>query len=375
MKKFGFVILAFLISYGNAFAAIPPTLFYDDGILQGVGFKQDLQTGMVVQMSGTIANIFSSVTGGGADGVGYDEVLEEGVGVAKQAQINFIGTSATCVDNAGATRTDCTFTGGTGVTDATFFVTQEHADLTDEAVLGTAPTGGDIGGTWTTMTVTSVQSNSVDISDDTNLNGRTAIILEGDSLDFAGGSIPSGDLGGTWTSPTVDDNFLRNDADDSSSGGLTLTGIVATTSLQTPTIYNDLGEVNITDTLDMNVNAIDNATTINASGQITASGLIASVTVQTRRLEDQTDSILNIVDNLDVTGSGTFGGTGTSTFSGIVNVNAGYTSAVVFGTGATVDPCETFSAGTIFYNTTSSFFCFCDGTNDLRMTDILVSCF
>lgn len=45
-----------------------------------------------------------------ADTVGVDEIMEEGSGLTKRAQVNFIGASVTCVDNAGATRTDCTMT-------------------------------------------------------------------------------------------------------------------------------------------------------------------------------------------------------------------------------------------------------------------------
>ena len=52
---------------------------------------------------------------GASDGFGYDEVLEEASGLPKQAQINFIGGTITCVDNPGATRTDCTITAHDGV--------------------------------------------------------------------------------------------------------------------------------------------------------------------------------------------------------------------------------------------------------------------
>ena len=45
---------------------------------------------------------------GSSDGVGYDEVLDEGVGITKRAQINFVGAGVSCVDNAGNTRSDCT---------------------------------------------------------------------------------------------------------------------------------------------------------------------------------------------------------------------------------------------------------------------------
>jgi hypothetical protein len=51
---------------------------------------------------------------GGADGVGYDEVMDEGGGLTKRAQVNFIGAGVSCVDNGGSTRTDCTITGAGG---------------------------------------------------------------------------------------------------------------------------------------------------------------------------------------------------------------------------------------------------------------------
>jgi len=46
--------------------------------------------------------------GSGADGVGYDEVLDEAGGLTKRAKLNFTGAGVSCADNSGATRTDCT---------------------------------------------------------------------------------------------------------------------------------------------------------------------------------------------------------------------------------------------------------------------------
>lgn len=58
-----------------------------------------------------------AVEGAGAsDGVGYDEVLDEASGLTKRAQLNMIGAGISCVDNAGATRTDCTIAAGSGET-------------------------------------------------------------------------------------------------------------------------------------------------------------------------------------------------------------------------------------------------------------------
>ena len=53
---------------------------------------------------------------GGSDGVGYDEILDEAVARTKRAQVNFIGGGVSCVDNPGATRTDCTIAGGGATT-------------------------------------------------------------------------------------------------------------------------------------------------------------------------------------------------------------------------------------------------------------------
>lgn len=45
------------------------------------------------------------------DGVGYDEIQEEGTPLTKRAILNFIGTGITAADNAGNSRTDVTFSG------------------------------------------------------------------------------------------------------------------------------------------------------------------------------------------------------------------------------------------------------------------------
>lgn len=72
-----------------------------------MGAVVDLQC---LRRNGT--TIDSATCGGGGDGVGYDEVMDEAVGRTKRAQLNFIGGGVSCVDNAGATRTDCTIAGG-----------------------------------------------------------------------------------------------------------------------------------------------------------------------------------------------------------------------------------------------------------------------
>jgi hypothetical protein len=53
---------------------------------------------------------FSCGTDQTSTGGGYATVQEEGAAVTQRSTLNFIGASVTCADNAGSTRTDCTFT-------------------------------------------------------------------------------------------------------------------------------------------------------------------------------------------------------------------------------------------------------------------------
>jgi len=70
-----------------------------------------LYNSTLAQMQGRVGAAWVDL-GAGGDGVGYDEVLDEGTGLTKRAQLNFIGGGVSCVDNPGATRTDCTIAGG-----------------------------------------------------------------------------------------------------------------------------------------------------------------------------------------------------------------------------------------------------------------------
>jgi hypothetical protein len=60
------------------------------------------------------ANTFSCGTDQTSAGGGYATILEEGAALTQRASVNFIGSTVTCVDNAGSTRTDCTITAGGG---------------------------------------------------------------------------------------------------------------------------------------------------------------------------------------------------------------------------------------------------------------------
>lgn len=41
----------------------------------------------------------------------------------------------------------------------------------------------------------------------------------------------------------------------------------------------------------------------------------------------------------------------------------------------TADPCGAYAEGSIFYNSTSNYMCYCDGTNDVKMHDPTAACF
>ena len=59
----------------------------------------------------------------------------------------------------------------------------------------------------------------------------------------------------------------------------------------------------------------------------------------------------------------------------------GYTTLTVnvqglkYSLSVTADPCGSIGEGGIFWNDTSNYFCYCDGTNDLKMNDNSTACF
>lgn len=79
----------------------------DEGSGQGNIKKIDcVGTGVSCARSGVVGTI--TVSGGS----GYATIQDEGSSLTQRATVNFIGASISCVDNAGATKTDCTISGG-----------------------------------------------------------------------------------------------------------------------------------------------------------------------------------------------------------------------------------------------------------------------
>lgn len=97
------------ISGADSLDSSPVIELRDEGASQGGVKKLDcVGTGVSCARSGVVGTI--TVSGGG--GSGYATVQDEGTSLTQRATVNFIGTSISCVDNAGATKTDCTISGG-----------------------------------------------------------------------------------------------------------------------------------------------------------------------------------------------------------------------------------------------------------------------
>jgi hypothetical protein len=88
----------------------PPVLVRDEGVDQGrISAAIDF-TGSGISCSASGGVVTCNVSGGS----GYATIQDEGTPLTQRATVNFIGTAITCVDNGGASKTDCTISGGGG---------------------------------------------------------------------------------------------------------------------------------------------------------------------------------------------------------------------------------------------------------------------
>lgn len=82
----------------------------DEGATQGRARTMNF-TGTGVSATVTAGTATVTISGG----AGYNQLQEEGTNLTQRAILNFIGSSITCVDD-GASKTNCTVTGGAGAT-------------------------------------------------------------------------------------------------------------------------------------------------------------------------------------------------------------------------------------------------------------------
>ena len=108
MKTTAWSILGGLVLVLTLAATVSPIPLQIQNAGSSLGAVSTLNcsTNMTCSVSAGVASIASSGGGGG-----YATVQDEGVALTQRPALNFTGAGVSCVDNAGATRTDCTITG------------------------------------------------------------------------------------------------------------------------------------------------------------------------------------------------------------------------------------------------------------------------
>lgn len=159
-------------------------------------------------------------TGGGVSG--YATIQDEGTPLTQESTVNFIGTPITCVDNAGATRTDCTIT-GTGGSSQWITVANVGIGTTDNVGIGSLNPGSklDVQGTvralfFNNMAITAPATSSTL----TIANGKT--LTASNTLTLAGTDST------TMTFPSTTATIARTDAAQTFTGHNTFEGVTPT---------------------------------------------------------------------------------------------------------------------------------------------------
>ena len=91
--------------------SVPGIQAQNAGTSLGQVTKLNCSTGTTCTKSGSTVTIVST---GGGGGTKYQTVQQSGSALPQEPIINFTGAGVSCVDNPGATRTDCTVTSGGG---------------------------------------------------------------------------------------------------------------------------------------------------------------------------------------------------------------------------------------------------------------------
>jgi hypothetical protein len=90
------------------------------------------------------------IKGGGENGAAYDTVADEGIDLAQQSKINFIGTAIECADNEVDSRTDCTISVEAG--SAHNLLSESHSDTVESSPTLGALIYGNVTPAWELLT-------------------------------------------------------------------------------------------------------------------------------------------------------------------------------------------------------------------------------
>lgn len=137
------IAIALVLWSSAAFAQVGPApgvQLQDEGANQGrVQILNCAGTGVTCSKSGVTGTV--TISGGS----GYSTIQDETTPLTQRATVNFTGSGVSCVDNSGATRTDCTISGGAGASwteyEIDFGLVAKFVDVetvTDGAVSGSS---------------------------------------------------------------------------------------------------------------------------------------------------------------------------------------------------------------------------------------------
>jgi hypothetical protein len=125
------------------------------------------------------ANSFSCGTDQTSAGGGYATILDEAGVLTARTSLNFTGAGVSCVDNAGATRTDCTIAGGGGGGGGNFLEAEVDFGAGGDTTASVVVTGASWVGATSTIVCAPTMTSTADRSE-----GMEDTVIEGLSVAF-----------------------------------------------------------------------------------------------------------------------------------------------------------------------------------------------
>jgi hypothetical protein len=236
----------------------------------------------------------------GEPGAGYGTIQDEASDLTQRAKVNFTGTGVACVDNAGATRTDCTINASTFTPTSADTVQNKVLDNTNSAsgymdhtaiAAPSSPAAGkvrlyaktgtnqicgkDSAGTETCMGIASTGVSILDKS-----TATTEVRSTTSETDLYSYTVPANTLG---TNSTLEMYLRIKDFDDNTSGNIiTIRCYYGTTEVAAMVVGNGSTGSNLVGTINCNVsgagatNAQVSAATVRLSSTNSAFASITS---------------------------------------------------------------------------------------------------